>query len=212
MVLCFLDEALACCSLLSCWKAGSIFHEGACSSHSSASHASFVHPLVDLSFYMCSLHSSYLLSCHVCWCTYTCSHSWRENIKSKNLLVYHDTWSFRMQVTKRGNKVMKWDDGSNYWWKLRKSHWVIKTGNLSRQWLSARSGSARRQNCTNFGRDNQGYRKARRACSTHFSKRTVSGVWAARFLQFSRGAGRAAWWVTWQGLHSLLMGMCSICC
>lgn len=29
----------------------------------------------------------------------------------QKFLVYHDTWSFRMKVTGRYNKVVKWDDG-----------------------------------------------------------------------------------------------------
>jgi len=47
-------------------------------------------------------HSFYF---HVCRCTCTCSHSWWDDIKSRNLLVYHDTWLFRIQVTKRSSKV-----------------------------------------------------------------------------------------------------------
>jgi len=127
-----------------------------------SSHASLFCSLLNLSFCMFSLHSSHLLSHHVCWFTYTCSHSWRDNIKSKNLLVYHDTWSFRMNMIGRGNHVARWDDGSwHYWWKLRKSHWVMKMGNPSRQWLFARSGSGGRKNCTNFWRDSLGCKKAR---------------------------------------------------
>ena len=62
---------------------GSLVYEGACLSCSSASHASFVHSLVNLSFYMCSIRSFHSSSCHVCWCTCTCNHSWRDDIKSK---------------------------------------------------------------------------------------------------------------------------------
>lgn len=120
-----LDVYLAHCFLLVCWKAwkARLFTKGACSfirpsvstscmsAHSSigenifswssvckniSSHASFVYLLVNLSFCMCSLSSSHSSSRHVCWCTYTCTHSWRDEIKSKKLLVYHDTWSFWM--------------------------------------------------------------------------------------------------------------------
>lgn len=62
---------------------GSSVREGTCSSYSSTSHALFIPPLVNLYFYMCFLHSSHSSSCHVCWCTCTCSHSWRDDIKSK---------------------------------------------------------------------------------------------------------------------------------
>ena len=34
------------------------------------------------------------LSHHVCLCTCACNHSWNDDIKSRNLLVYHDTRSF----------------------------------------------------------------------------------------------------------------------
>lgn len=62
---------------------GSSIHKGACLSRSSASHALFVHPLVNLSFCMFSLHSSHSSSCHVHWCTYTYKHSWKDDIKYK---------------------------------------------------------------------------------------------------------------------------------
>lgn len=143
-----LDVSLEHFSFLVCWKAWQslLFVKGACSSirpsmstscmfsHSSVCehifawssirehislHASFIFPLVNLSFCMCFLCSSHLSSCHVCWCKCTSSHSWQDDIKSKNLLVYHDTWSFWMQVTWRGSKVARWDDGSgNCRWKL----------------------------------------------------------------------------------------------
>lgn len=51
-----------------------------------SSHASFVRPLVNMSLYMCSFHSFHSLSHHVCWCTCTYSHSWRDDIKSKKPL------------------------------------------------------------------------------------------------------------------------------
>jgi len=69
-------------------------------------HASYVPLLVNLSFCMCSLCSSHSSLHHVCLCTYICSNSWRDNIISKNLLVYYDVWSFRMQVTRKGDKVV----------------------------------------------------------------------------------------------------------
>ena len=87
--------------------------------------ALFVGPLANMSFFMYSLCSSHLPSQHVCLCTFICSHSWWDDIKSINLLVYHDAWSFRMQVTERGDRLwgMSWDGGSgHYWWKLRRSH------------------------------------------------------------------------------------------
>jgi len=62
---------------------GSYVHKGTCSSCSSALHASFIHPLVKFSFYMCFFSSSHSSSCHICWCTCTYNHSWRDNIKSK---------------------------------------------------------------------------------------------------------------------------------
>lgn len=69
--------------------------------------ASFLHSLVNMSFCMYSLCSSHPSSCHVCLCTCICSHSWWYNIKSKNLLVYHDAWLFWMQVIRRGDKVAR---------------------------------------------------------------------------------------------------------
>ena len=62
---------------------GSFFREGACSSRSFALHASFIRPLVNLPFCMCSIRSSHSSSFHIFWCTCTCSHSWWDDIKSK---------------------------------------------------------------------------------------------------------------------------------
>lgn len=88
-----------------------------------SSHELFVRLLVNLSFCMCSISSSRLSSCHVCLYTCTYSHSWWDDIKYKNLLVYHDTWSFRMQVARRCNKVVRQDGGSEHClWKLCKRH------------------------------------------------------------------------------------------
>jgi len=62
---------------------GSRVREGACLSCLSASHASFLRLLVNLSICMCSFHSSCSSSWHVFWCTCTCNHSWWDDIKSK---------------------------------------------------------------------------------------------------------------------------------
>lgn len=66
-----------------------------------SSHASFICPLVNLSFCMCSL---------------CLSHSWSPIFvgvhvhQIKNLVVYHDTWSFQMQVIERGSNVVRPDE------------------------------------------------------------------------------------------------------
>ena len=67
-------------------------------------HASFVLLFANMSFCMYSLFSSHSSSCHVCLCTYICSQSWRDDIKSINLLVYLNAWSFHMQATRREDK------------------------------------------------------------------------------------------------------------
>ena len=75
----------------------------------------------------------------------------------QNLLIYHDTWSFRCR---RPREVAGLWCGmmapGNYWWKLCKSHWEMETDTLSQQWLSARYGLAGRKTCTNFGRYSSG--------------------------------------------------------
>lgn len=182
MVVGSLDISLARCSLLVCWNAWQthIFANGACSSihEDISSHASFVHPLVNLSFSMCSLHSCHFSSHHVCWCTCTCSHSWQNDIKSKNLLVYHDTWSFRIQVIGRGNKLARQGDGSEKcWWKLHKGHWVMKMQNPRRQWLSRRSNLGGRKNYANFGRVSSGCRRDGRKNLCIFQNEQEAGDW-----------------------------------
>lgn len=59
-------------------------------------HASFAHSFTNIPFFLYSPCSSHTSSCHVYSCTCICSHSWQDDIKSINLLVYHDAWSFRM--------------------------------------------------------------------------------------------------------------------
>jgi len=78
-------------------------------------HASFVSLLMNMSFYMYSLCSYHFLSCHVCLCTCIWSYSWWDNIKSINLLINHDAWSFQMQVTKKGDKVVSCELGWRLW-------------------------------------------------------------------------------------------------
>ena len=132
-------------------------------------HASFFISLENMSFCMCSPCSSHLSSRHVCLCTCICSHSWRDDIKSKNLLFYHDAWSFRMQVNERGDKVLSWDGGfGNYWWKLRMIHWAMNMGTPDWQWLSVGSGSVGGQNSVVFGRNNSGWGEVQQAKSTQF--------------------------------------------
>lgn len=70
-------------------------------------HASFSHLFTNMSFCMHSPCSSHPLPHHVCSCTCICSHSWWDDIKSINLLVYHDAWLFWRQVTKREENLLK---------------------------------------------------------------------------------------------------------
>lgn len=57
-------------------------------------HVSFVHPFANTCVCMYSPFSSRLSLFHVYSCTYDYNHSWRDDNKSINLLVYHDVWSF----------------------------------------------------------------------------------------------------------------------
>lgn len=132
-----LDVAFACYSFLISWYAWEVrlFVKSACSFvHSSMNtslhdrpfvcehiflHASFVHPFTNRSSCMYSPCSTHPSSCHVCLCTCISSHSWRDDIKSINLLVYHDAWSFQMQTIRTQDKVMKLRKESfNMGWRL----------------------------------------------------------------------------------------------
>lgn len=153
IVIGLLDVPFARSSLLVCWKAWQVrlFTKGACSfihpfvsascmfSHLPVCEKLFAWPfvrehislhhrlLVNMSFCMC--YPSFIPFSWHHVCLYTCSyiHSCWDEIKSKKILVYHDTWSFGMQVTGRGEKVARWDGGSgtadeNYetitgWWR-----------------------------------------------------------------------------------------------
>jgi len=77
--------------------------------------------------------------------------SWRDDIKSINLLVYHDSLSFafrckwpreRTRLWNCARQVSSWDAGSKrYWWKLLRSHLETEMDNLDQHWLSAGFGS-----------------------------------------------------------------------
>lgn len=96
------------------------------------SHSSFVHPFVHLKTHLHMVFHlwKHLLTCIVCSCICEhvllhvlslfipyivasclfmylyCSHSWWDNIKSTELLVYHDAWSFQ--------DVGDWERGQGY--------------------------------------------------------------------------------------------------
>lgn len=213
MVLGSLDEALTCCSLLACWKAWQthlfmkvhvrcihlfrMYHSfirwwtypSAC--------APFIHPIRHLAMFVgVSLPAV----------TYDKTTS---NQKPPSLPWHIIILDASDQERQQGCEVRWW------LWELMmrtvQESLSNEMGNLSQQWLFARSGLTRRKNCTNFGRDSLGYRKERQGWFAHFLEWMDSGSWIARFAQFYKGTSQAAWRVSrtklcslWEELHGRL--------
>jgi len=67
------------------------------------------HLFMNTPLFMYSPYSSHSSSRHVYSCTYISNHSWRDEIKSINLLVYHDAWSFTFGCRWLGESIRLWN-------------------------------------------------------------------------------------------------------
>lgn len=119
-------------------------------------HSSFVHSWKKSPFMFstCSSHSS---PCHVLSMHLYLQHSWQDDIKSINILVYHNSLSFSFKCRWLGERTRLWNCTRQIWswdarsghcqWKLHRSHWETEMDNPNQWWLSAGSISTRRKIC-----------------------------------------------------------------